>query len=95
MAIKISKLEEVLEAVVAVATETEKTFAETIVEIEAATFEAATFEATTFNAATIEAVGEATEEKTIGSEDSETSIDRTTIETDSTVRRNSVKKRTK
>ena len=89
MAIKISKLEEVLEAVVAVATETEKTFAETIVEIEAATFEAATF-----NAATFEAVGEATEEKTIGSEDSETSIDRTTIETDSTVRRSTVKKRT-
>ena len=78
----------------AVATEIEKTFAEIIVEIEAAIFEAAIFEATTFNAATIEAVGEATEEKTIGSEDSETSIDRTTTETDSTVRRITVKKRT-
>ena len=78
----------------AVATEIEKTFAEIIVEIEAAIFEAAIIEATTFNAATIEAVGEATEEKTIGSEDSETSIDRTTTETDSTVRRIIVKKRT-
>ena len=76
------------------ATEIEKTFAEIIVEIEAAIFEAAIIEATTFNAATIEAVGEATEEKTIGSEDSETSIDRTTIETDSTVRMSTVKKRT-
>ena len=78
----------------AVATEIEKTFAEIIVEIEAAIFEAAIIEATTFNAATIEAVGEATEEKTIGSEDSETSIDRTTTETDSTVRKIIVKKRT-
>ena len=78
----------------AVATEIEKTFAEIIVEIEAAIFEAAIIEATTFNAATIEAVGEATEEKTIGSEDSETSIDRTTTETDSTVRMSTVKKRT-
>ena len=78
----------------AVATEIEKTFAEIIVEIEAAIFEAAIIEATTFNAATIEAVGEATEEKTIGSEDSETSIDRTTTETDSTVQRSTVKKQT-
>ena len=78
----------------AVATEIEETFAEIIVEIEAAIFEAAIIEATTFNAATIEAVGEATEEKTIGSEDSDTSIDRTTTETDSTVRRIIVKRRT-